>query len=260
MTTVDDLVPILKKLRLSGILDSYDLRKRQAVDDDLGLDEFLFRLLSDEVERRDGKQLHLRLRRASFEHGRTVEDFDFHFNPGIPKAKVIDLATCQFVTRREVVCLVGPTGVGKSHLAQALGHRACMAGRTALYVSAHQMLDELHAARADQSWDRRMLRFVSPELLIIDDLGLRPLRQDEPQDLYEVIRRRYERGAMVITSNREVKEWYPLFGDPLLASAAMDRLLHHAHVIEMDGDSYRNPPPAKRARKGGASPTAAATR
>lgn len=242
MSTLDDLVPLLKKLRMSGILETYDLRKRQVLDDDLSLDEFLYRLLHDEVERRDAKQLSVRLRRASFEHGRTLEDFDFHFNPAVPRAKVIDLATCAFVERREVVCLVGPAGVGKSHLAQALGHRACMAGYTALYLPAHQLLEELRAARADNSYERRLLRLTGPDLLIVDDLGLRPLRHDEPHDLYEIIRRRYERGAMVITSNRAVEEWYPLFGDPLLASAAMDRLLHHAHVIEMQGDSYRNPP------------------
>ncbi len=107
------------------------------------------------------------------------------------------------------------------------------------------MLATLRAARADDSLDRKMLRYTSPDLLVIDDLGLRPLVSDEPIDLYEIIRKRYERGSTIISSNRAVEEWPPLFGDLLLASAAMDRLLHHAHVIEMEGDTYRNPPPAK---------------
>lgn len=248
MSAIDSLIPVLKKLRLSGVLETLELRKRQAIEDNLDHTEFLYRLLHDEVERRDAGQLRLRLRRASFEHARTVEDFDFHFNPGVPKARIIDLSTCTFVARREVVCLVGPTGVGKSHLAQALGHRACMAGYQVLYTQAQAMLADLRAARADHTFERRLLKFTGPELLIIDDLGLRPLRQDEPGDLYEVIRQRYERGAMIITSNRAVEEWFPLFGDALLASAAMDRLMHHAHVVVMDGESYRNPSAARRAR------------
>lgn len=248
MSPTDELLPVLKKLRLSGVLETLDLRTRQAVDDQLSFPEFLYRLLHDEVERREAGQLRLRLRRASFEHARTVEDFDFHFNPGVPKARILDLATCGFVGRREVVCLVGPTGVGKSHLAQALGHRACMAGFVVLYVTAQAMLAELRAARADHSFERRLLKFTSPDLLIVDDLGLKPLRGDEPGDLYEVIRHRYERGALIVTSNRAVEEWFPLFGDALLASAAMDRLLHHSTVVVMEGDSYRNPPAAKKAR------------
>lgn len=138
--------------------------------------------------------------------------------------------------------LVGPAGVGKSHVAQALGERACRAGYSVCYTPAHQMLTQLRAARADKSLDRRMLKFTAPDLLIIDDLGLRPLEHDEPVDLYEIIRARYERGAMVITSNRALEEWYPMFLDELMASAAMDRLLHHAHVIVLEGHSYRNPP------------------
>jgi DNA replication protein DnaC len=246
MSTTDDLIPLLKKLRLSGVLQSLELRTRQAVDDDLSHGEFLLRLLSDEVERRDSKQLEVRLRRAAFDNARSLEDFDFHFNPKIPKSKIIDLATCSFVERKENVLLVGRSGVGKSHIAQALGQRACRAGHDVIYVSAHEMLTQLRAARADATHDRKMLRFTTPGLLICDDIGLRPLVGDEPIDLYEVIRQRYEHGSTIFTSNRALEEWPPLFGDMLLASAALDRLLHHAHVIEMDGDTFRNPPAGKR--------------
>jgi DNA replication protein DnaC len=255
MTPTDDLTPILKKLRLSGTLHTLELRNRQAVEDQLPYPEFLYRLLSDEVERREAKQLELRTRRAQFEGIKTLEDFEFGFNPQIPKAKIIDLATCQFVTRKESVLLVGPSGVGKSHLAQAFGQRACRLGLSVLYLTANKLFAELRAARADHSYDRKLHRFTTPALLIIDDLGLRHLRHEEPEDLYEIIRQRYERGATILTSNRAIEEWPALFGDALLASAAMDRLLHHAHVIAIEGDSYRNPPPRRgRAKASAADP------
>lgn len=248
MSPTDELVPLLKKLRLSGVLQSLELRTRQATDDNLAHSEFLLRLLADEVERRDAKQLQQRVRRANFEHAKTVEDFDFHFNPTVPKAKVLELATCAFVERHENVLIVGPTGVGKSHLAQALGHRACRIGHSALYIGAQELLTSLRAARGEGSYEKRLLRYTTPDLLIIDDLGLRGLAQDEPADLYEIVRRRYERAATIITSNRDIAEWTPLFGNPLLASAAMDRLLHHAHVLVIEGDSFRNPPAARKRR------------
>lgn len=251
MSPTDELIRLLKKLRLSGVMQTLDLRLKQATEDNLSMTEFLYRLLADEVERRDGRQLSQRLRRANFEHAKTMEDFDFAFNGAVPKAKVLELATCAFVERHDNVLIIGPTGVGKSHLAQALGHRACRAGRNVLYIGAHELLVQLRASRADASFDKRLLRYTSPDVLIIDDLGLRGLNPDESGDLYEVVRGRYEKGSTVITSNRAIEEWPPLFGNALLASAAMDRLLHHAHVVVIEGDSYRNPPAAKRRKAQG---------
>jgi DNA replication protein DnaC len=249
MSLRDELTEVLRRLRLSGIQDSLDARVRQASDDRLTHVEFLYRLLSDEAARREQRQLELRLRRACFEQEKVLEDFDFGFNAGLPRERVLELASCRFVVERRDVLLAGPTGVGKSHLAQALGHQACRAGHSVRFVSASDLLAELRAARADESYEQALGRYSKPELLIVDDLGLRPLRGDEPHDLYEVIRRRYERASTLWTSNRAVEEWPALFGEPLLASAAMDRLLHHAEVLVLEGDTYRNPPPQKRDRR-----------
>jgi len=247
MSINDELVPVLKKLRLSGMLKTLDLRTKEAVDGEITHSDFLYRICCDEVERRESKQLDLRLRRASFESAKRLEDFEWSFNPKVPKAKIVDLAAGHFVEKAENVLLIGPAGVGKSHLAQAIGGRACRAGHSVVYVSAHRMLSSLRSSRADQSYDRKMLRYTSPDLLIVDDLGLRPLEGEEPIDLYEVIRQRYERGAMIVTSNRALEEWYPLFLDDLIASAAMDRLMHHSHVVVIEGHSFRNPPGTRKA-------------
>ncbi len=251
MGFLDDLLPLLKKLRLSGLLDTLDLRQRQAIEDDMSHVEFLFRLFQDEVDRRESKQIDQRVRRAGFDRLFTLEDFDFQFNPEIPKAHILDLATCQFVSRAENVLLIGQSGLGKSHLAQALALRACRAGFTARHIRAEELFRQLRASRGDGTYERRLARFAKLDVLVLDDLGLRPLAGHEPLDLYEVIRQRYERSPLVITSNRDVDELTRLLPDPLLASAAMDRLLHHSHVLRLEGDTYRNPkkPPRKKPTK-----------
>jgi DNA replication protein DnaC len=233
------LTPQLKHLRLSGILETLEVRHRQAIDEQWSYVEFLERLLQDEVERRGQKQLNLRLRRAAFQPEKTLERYDFSFNPQLNRQQIMDLATCQFVERKEPVLICGPTGVGKSHLAQALGHAACRRGYDVIFISAAKLLQHLNGGRADGSYDRRLQSFVRPALLIIDDFGLKPLRPPAPEDFYDVINERYERGATIVTSNRALNEWPQLFGDPLLASAGLDRLFHNAHVLVITGDSFR---------------------
>jgi len=229
----------LKRLRLSGILESLDTRTQQAIDGQWSYGEFLSRLLEDEVARREHKQLTLRVRRAAVNTSKTMEAFDFNFNPTINRQRVLDLATGEYIQAHRNVLLCGPTGVGKSHLAQALAHEACVQGFNVLFVQTHKMLQHINGGRADDTRDRRLQSYLRPDLLVLDDFGLRPLQSPGPEDLYDVIDARYERGSIMLTSNRAPNEWPELFGDPLLASAGLDRLLHHAEVMVITGSSFR---------------------
>ena len=233
------LIPQLKQLRLSGILDTLEARSRQAIDEHWTYAEFLERLLEDEVERRQQKQLSMRVRRAALASDKTLETFDFTFNPTINRQRLYDLATCNFIRDKRNVLLCGQTGVGKSHLAQALAHSACRAGFDVVFTNAHIMLRHLHAGRADETYERRLAGYVRPDLLVIDDFGLKPLASPAPEDLYDVINERYEKGSILITSNRAPAEWASWFADPLLASAGIDRLAHNAHVLIITGPSFR---------------------
>ena len=239
MELMHQLTPQLKRLRLSGVLDTLELRNQQAIQQKLSYVEFLALLIQDEVERRAQKQLQLRLRRASFRSDKTLEGFDFSFNPTINRQQVLDLATCAYITQHRNLLICGPTGVGKSHLAQALGHEACRRNYDVLFVSTHKMLAHLNGGRADGSYDRRFQSYLRPDLLILDDFGLKPLQAPSPSDLYDVIDGRYEASSIVLTSNRAPAEWPEVFLDPLLASAGLDRLGDHAEVLLMTGASYR---------------------
>lgn len=239
MELTHQLTPQLKRLRLSGVLETLELRNQQAIQEKLSYIEFLARLIQDEVERRAQKQLQLRLRRATVRSDKTLEDFDFSFNPTINRQQVLELATCTYIAQRRNLLVCGPTGVGKSHLAQALGHEACRRGHDVLFASTHKMLAHLNGGRADGSYDRRFQSYLRPDLLILDDFGLKPVAPPGPEDLLDVILERYERGSILVTSNRAPGEWPNLFGDPLMASAALDRLADRAHVLVITGSSYR---------------------
>lgn len=233
------LEPHLKRLRLSGVLETLEARNQQAIDGEWSYVEFLSRLLEDEVARRAQKQLALRLRRASINTSKTIDAFDFNFNPTISRQKVLDLAAGEYIRQRHNLLICGPTGVGKSHLAQALAHEACVQGFTVTFVQTHKMLRYINGGRADATRERRLQTYLRPDLLVLDDFGLRPLQPPGPEDLYDVIDARYERGSILITSNRAPNEWPELFVEPLLASAGLDRLLHHAEVLVITGASFR---------------------
>jgi len=237
--TTSQLIPHLKRLRLSGILDTLEVRREQAIGEEWTYEEFLTRLLQDEVERRDQKQLALRIRRSGITPAKTLESFDFAFNPTIHRQQVYDLATCAFIREHRNTLICGQTGVGKSHLAQAIAHEAARQGFDILLTTAHQMLAHLHAGRADGSEARRLATYLRPDLLVIDDFGLKPMPPSGPSDMYDIINERYEKASIVLTSNRAPAEWHDLWGDPLLASAGLDRLADRATVLTITGPSYR---------------------
>ena len=233
------LVPHLRRLRLSGILDTLEVRDRQAIDEQWSYVEFLSRLLEDETERRAQKQLALRIRRATINTSKTLEDFDFRSNPTVNRQQVLHLASCDYIRQKRNALICGPMGVGKTHLAQALAHEACRQGFDVLFTDTHRMLRHINGGRADGTLEKRLQSYLRPDLLVLDDFGLKPLQPPAPEDLYDIINGRYEQGSILLTSNRAPAEWPDLFGDPLLASAGLDRLAHLAQVLVITGPSFR---------------------
>jgi DNA replication protein DnaC len=233
------LLPKLRQLKLSGMLHTLDLRAAQAIERQLSPVEFLALLLDDELERRDQQHLVNSLALSGCDSLKTLPQFDFLAAPGVNRTLIQDLATCAFIPRHENVLLCGPTGVGKSHLANAVAIEALKRDFRVVSKPTHRLLSDLHTARANGAHLRLLNRILHCDLLVLDDFGLQVLSPQAVQDLYEIITERYERGSLIVTSNRAFEEWAEVFSNDLLASAALDRLTHHAHTLTIRGDSFR---------------------
>jgi DNA replication protein DnaC len=241
MHPMPQLLPLLKQLRLSGILDSLEMRNQQAVEKKLSYTDFLALLIQDEVARREQNKFVQRQRRARINVQKTLETFDFSFNLNISQAQVQDLCTCRFIEEKAPVQIVGPCGTGKSHLAQAVAHMAVRKGYDTLFTSHSKLLGQLCASRAVGNYERKLAQLIKADLLIIDDFGLKPMRQGQDEDFHEVVAERYEKKSTMITSNLHFEEWIAAFHNKLLGSATLDRLRHGAYCVTLEGKSYRSP-------------------
>src|SRR6266852_746774 len=239
MSVDADLVRLLKRLKLGQLLPTLPERLTLARAQQLDYAQFLTLLLADEVQRREQQALERHLLQAGFEERITLDDFDWSAPIQLDRRQLQHVFTLQFLERKEHVLIVGPVGVGKTFVVQALGAATVRAGKSVLFVRADELLRELGQARADYTFEKVFRRYLTPDLLILDDFGLRRLNAQQSTDLYELIIARHRHSSFAITSNRGVDEWLTLFDDPLLGNSALDRLANAAHQLVIEGPSYR---------------------
>jgi DNA replication protein DnaC len=230
----------LKALRLSGMAKALSTRLKQAGSGKLSHAELVGLLCEDEVNARADNKREKFFKSAKLPSAKGLEDFDFTFQPSLSKREIIELATCQFLETHKNILFIGQPGTGKTHLSVAIALQALGAGKTVLFTTVWDMINKLQQSRADLSYQRKIQAYLKPDLLILDELGYRSMAESTIEDFYEIVSKRYEKGSVIITSNRPVTEWGKVFIDKRLATAIVDRLMHHHRLIEIIGESWRH--------------------
>jgi DNA replication protein DnaC len=235
----DAVLAKLRDFKLSGVVKSIDTRIEEAIRNRLSYEEFLELLLNDEMSNRLNNANKKRFHNARFPQHRALEEFNFNYQPTINRQMIYGLGTCEFIRKKENIAFIGPPGTGKTHLSTALGIKAVLQGYKVIFTTVNEMLEDLYMARADNSFYQKLKKYIDPDLLIMDELGLKKLNQTSVDDLYEIISKRYENKSTIITSNKAFDEWGLILYDPVLASAILDRFVHHCHFVVIKGESYR---------------------
>ena len=235
----DSLAVKIKKLNLAGMVQTVDMRVAQATKEKLSYVEFLELIISDEHLNHGRNRRNELIRRAKFPQHKTIEEFNFSWQPSLNRQEIYGFGTCEFVRKQENIAFIGLPGTGKTHLSISVGVKAIEQGYTVIFTTLSDMMEELYLSRADNSFRQKLKKYTQPDLLIIDEFGLKRLNQTSVDDLYEVISKRYEINSTIITSNKEFNEWGCVLFDPVLASAILDRFVHHCNFVTIDGDSYR---------------------
>lgn len=229
----------LKALKLSGIAETLELRIMEAQNNQLAFTELLTMILNDEIETRQNRKLQRLISHARLDAGKTLESFDFSFNPSINSPLIRELATCRFIEKGENIFLLGPTGTGKTHLAQAISHMACRQFLTVEFYNFHEFFSKLHKADLMNRIDKLMKSLIKADLIVIDDFAFKKIDQKSAEYLYALVDDRYRQRSIILTSNRAMNDWVSIFPDPIMANAFMDRLAHNAHQIIIKGESFR---------------------
>jgi DNA replication protein DnaC len=229
----------LQTLRLAGMLKAFSEQLQMPDIHNLGFEERFSLLVDRELTERDNRRLSTRLKKARLRQSACLEDLDVKTSRGLDKALILSLAACTWIARSLNVLICGPTGVGKSYLACALAHKACLEGYSTLYLRLPRLFEDLRLAKADGRYGKLMLGYAKTDLLILDDWGLTPMTDPQRRDLLELLEDRYGRRSTIVTSQLPVSAWHEAIGDPTLADAILDRLVHNAHKIELKGESMR---------------------